>query len=158
MLKSIWIIRFAMNNSIIKFWWCFVFWVFATSKYFLFILSYKLDCRSEVLNLFKHMAQLKKTEGLWPTDCTTSPMWQLFSDVASTKFGTSKILGGKNIWLSSSHSVFVWDAASQSTKWVDVQKIWGEPWPPGYAYATAAHVRIRNKKIFNNTTCATINV
>jgi len=33
---------------------------------------------------------------------------------------------------------FVWDTASQSTKWHDMLEIWGRwpPWTPGYAYAT----------------------
>ena len=36
-------------------------------------------------------------------------------------------------------AVFFWDIASQSTQWLHILKIWGEPWPPVhpvYAYAT----------------------
>ena len=36
---------------------------------------------------------------------------------------------------------FVWDAASQSTKWLDMLKIWGGPWPLGYAYEYVVHER-----------------
>jgi len=35
--------------------------------------------------------------------------------------------------------VFVWDTAFQSTKWLNMLKIWGRhvlPGPPGYAYAS----------------------
>ena len=38
-------------------------------------------------------------------------------------------------WLLSEQQYFVWDSASQSTKWQDMLEIWWEwpPWPPGYA-------------------------
>jgi len=49
------------------------------------------------------------------------------SGVASPKF-----LGGPK-WLQPSNSIFVWHAASQSTKWLDMLNIWGGPGPPGYA-------------------------
>ena len=42
-----------------------------------------------------------------------------------------KSLGAENVQLLASNSVFVWDAAIQSTKWTDMLKIWGVPWLPG---------------------------
>ena len=40
--------------------------------------------------------------------------------------------GSQNVLLQASGSIFVWEAAFWSTKWLDIQKIWGSR-PPGYA-------------------------
>jgi len=37
----------------------------------------RLKSRPGVLNLFKRVVQLINKEDLWPTNCATSPMWQL---------------------------------------------------------------------------------
>jgi len=34
------------------------------------------------------------------------------------------------MWLEASNSIFVWDTASQSTRWLDMQKKWRRLWPP----------------------------
>ena len=51
------------------------------------------------------------------------------SCVASPKIGE-----GQNVWLEASNSIFAWDqwdAASQSTQWLDMPNIWGNgPLPP----------------------------
>jgi len=45
-----------------------------------------------------------------------------------------KIGEGQNVWLEASNSIFAWDqwdAASQSTQWLDMPNIWGNgPLPP----------------------------
>jgi len=44
-----------------------------------------------------------------------------------------KLLAGAKILTSGEKRYFVWDTTSQSTKWLDMLKILGRPWPPGYA-------------------------
>ena len=52
------------------------------------------------------------------------------SSVGSPKFWEGqKFGGGQNVWLCTSNSMFVCDAASQSTKWLDMLKILGTSSP-----------------------------
>jgi len=62
------------------------------------------------------------------------------SSVGSPKFWEGqKFGGGQNVWLCTSNSMFVCDAASQSTKWLDMLNILGTSpsgLPPGYVHIT----------------------
>ena len=55
----------------------------------------------------------------------------------SSGLARRKCWGSQNVWPKLSNSIFVWDAASQSAKWLDMLKILGRHGPlgpPGYAY------------------------
>ena len=84
------------------------------------------------------------------TERHTAPVGrQVASGVASPKFFLEKIFWGTKCLLWASNSIFVCDAASQSTKWLDMLKILtcGPLAPPGYAYTSSFKKRSAEQAI-----------
>jgi len=64
-----------------------------------------------------------------------------FGNAGSDQWRTQpKIFLGPKHLILGKQQYFVWDTASQSTKWLDILKIW-EALPPGYACGSDAPLR-----------------
>ena len=91
------------------------------------------------------------TSFCYSKSCDTEGMqwWQLYLVDDNQFFIFSMVIGGPasgianpklwgpKVWLQVNNNIFVWEAASQSTKWLNMLKIWGACPPglfPGYAY------------------------